>query len=387
METKRSGHGSGGPAEEEGSEEFLLGSTDSGYNDILQQHEQFLDKHGLNADVKARKRPLRFIETEGLECALWPRLYWHRNLCETVARASHEARRGARDLLRRIADSDSDCSGEEIAEAEDQEEQEQKSANIIVGEQGRIKRGFLRKVLSPVIGYGADYNLLHFVYDLSMWTTIGTKKNLAARSGVALRHLLKGSPWTPEYWRVKHQAVLDMQRQCGNASLFRTRAPYERTFPYHMWVMHEQAVLGRPRMHLAGAETLHMAHILLQLDSGYICGDKAYAGRGDRLWSGHVLGPADPANQMSTVVSHVTRLEFQDGKRKLASQKYHGRGTVHSHSLDFLENMDPPCLSVGFTTRPQSFQSRQSRRNGTQRPALWTCATRPRIRQPTSGPT
>ena len=207
--------------------EFLLGTTDSGYNDILQQHEQFLDKHGLNADVKARKRPLRFIETEGLECALWPHLYWHRNLCETVARASHEARRGARDLPRRIADSD--CSGEEIAEAEDQEEQEQKSANIIVGEQGRIKRGFLRKVLSPVIGYGADYNLLHFVYDLSMWTTIGTKKNLAARSGVALRHLLKGSPWTPEYWRVKHQAVLDMQRQCGNASLFRTRAPYERT--------------------------------------------------------------------------------------------------------------------------------------------------------------
>ena len=93
-------------------------------------------------------------------------------------------------------------------------------------------------------------------------------------------------------------------------------------------------------MHLAGAETLHMAHIFMQLDCGYICGDKAYAGRGDRLWSGHVLGPADPANQISTVVSHVTRLEFQDGKRKLASQKYHGRGTVHSHSLDFLENMD-----------------------------------------------
>ena len=325
--------------------EFLLGSTDSAYNDILQQHEQFLDKHGLNADMKARKRPLRFIETEGLECALWPHLYWHRNLCETVARASHESRRGARDLPRRIADSD--CSGEEIGEGEEQAEQEQNAANILVGEHGHIKRGFLRKVLSPVIGYGADYNLLHFVFDLSMWTTIGTKKNLAARSGVALRHLLKGSPWTPEYWRVRHQAVLDMQRQCGNASLFRTRAPYERTFPYHVWVMHEQAVLGRPRMHLAGAETLHMARILMQLGTGYICGDKAYAGRGDRLWSGHVLGPADPAMQMSTVVSHVTRLEFQDGKRKLASQKYHGRGTVHSHSLDFLGNMD----QIGLETK------------------------------------
>ena len=324
--------------------EFLLGSTDSGYTDILQQHEHFLDKNGLNADMKARKRPLRFIETEGLECALWPHLYWHRNLCETVARASHEARRGARDLPRRVADSDG--SGEEPVEAEE-EEGGQAAAAILAGEHGRIKRGFLRKVLSPLIGYGTDYNLLHFVFDLSMWTTIGTKKNLAARSGVALRHLLKGSPWTPEYWRVRHQAVLDMQRQCGNASLFRTRAPYERTFPYHVWVMHEQAIAGRPRMHLAGAETLHMAHILMQLDSGYICGDKAYAGRGDRVWSGHVLGPADQALQISTVVSHVTRLEFQDGKRKLASQKYHGRGTVHSHSLDFLENME----QIGLETK------------------------------------
>lgn len=50
---------------------------------------------------------------------------------------------------------------------------------------------------------------------------------------------------------------------------------------------------------------------------------------------------------MSTVVGHVTRLEFQDGKRKLASQKYHGRGTVHSHSLDFLENMD----QIGLETK------------------------------------
>ena len=38
------------------------------------------------------------------------------------------------------------------------------------------------------------------------------------------------------------------------------------------------------------------------------------------------------------MLSHVTRLEFQDGKRKRARQGYHGRGTTHSHSLDFLEN-------------------------------------------------
>ena len=113
------------------------------------------------------------------------------------------------------------------------------AVDIAVVEGGRIKRGYIRKVLSPVMGYG-DYHLLHFVFDLSMWTTIGTKKNVANRTGVALRHLLKRSPWTPEYWRLHHRAVLDMQRQCGNAALFRTRAPYERSFPYHQWVMHEQ---------------------------------------------------------------------------------------------------------------------------------------------------
>lgn len=92
-------------------------------------------------------------------------------------------------------------------------------------------------------------------------------------------------------------------------------------------------------MHLAGAETLHMAHVLLQLDQGYICGDMHNASKAGRDWTGHVLGPADEASKVSTVAAHVTRLEFQDGKRKQASQRYHCRGTTHSHSLDFLENV------------------------------------------------
>ena len=138
--------------------------------------------------------------------------------------------------------------------------------------------------------------------------------------------------------------MLDMQRQCGHASLFRTRAPFERTFPYHVWVMQEQAALGRPRQHLAGAETLHMAHILLQLDKGITCGDMSRTGRADRQWAGHILGPRDPNDSTKTVLAHVTRLEFQDGKRKQASQRYHGRGTVHSHSLDFLQTVD--CIGL-----------------------------------------
>ena len=35
----------------------------------------------------------------------------------------------------------------------------------------------------------------------------------------------------------------------------------------------------------------------------------------------------------------VSRLEFQDGKRKTGAQRYHGRGTTHSHTFDFLTNV------------------------------------------------
>jgi len=318
--------------------DFLLESADSLYKDIVDKHMAFLAKHGASADLKLRKRPLRFIETEGLECSLWPHLYWHRNLCETVARASHESRCKPVVSKRRVAESSEE--EEDAEQRSDLEAEKQDVPNIVAAEHGRIKRGFLRKVLSPVVGYGSEYPLLHFVYDLSLWTTIGTKKNLASQTKVALRHLLKGAPWTPEYWRVRHQAVIDMQRQCDHASLFPTRAPYERTFPYHVCVMEEQAALGRPRQHLARTETLHMAHILLQLDKGFICGDKAWTSRADRTWKEHLLGPRDPRDATKTVLAHVTRLEFQDGKRKAATQRYHGRGTVHSHSLDFLQCVD-----------------------------------------------
>eukprot|EP00435_Cladocopium_sp_Y103_P003906 s5512_g1.t1 len=330
----------------------LLSNKDSAYKEILDKHQEFLNKEGNDAPLQKRKRPLRFIETEGLECCIWPQLYWHRNMCETMARASHENRATAKAAAarrRRAADtsSEEEAEGEAAEDAASNPEKEdfaedsaEDPPNIVAAEHGRIKRGFMRKVLSPVIGYSSDYELLHFVFDLSMWTTIGTKKNLATRTGVALRHLLKGSPWTPQYWRVRHHAVLDMQRQCGNASLFRTRAPYERSFPYRQWVMHEQRVLGKERQHLAGPETLHMAWVLLQLDKGYICGDKYSTNQASRNWKDHVLGPENEESNRNTVVAHVTRLEFQDGKRKQASQKYHGRGTTHSPSLDFLENVE-----------------------------------------------
>ena len=127
-----------------------------------------------------------------------------------------------------------------------------------------------------------------------------------------------------------------MQRQAGAPALFRTRAPYERSFPYHQWVLHEMALAGRSRLNLAGPETLHMAHVLKEMDRGL------FAGKNHKAWRDHLLGAEDEAvngeERSNTVVNFCSRLEFQDGKRKPKGQQYHGRGTVHSHSLDFLKN-------------------------------------------------
>ena len=301
---------------------LLKPDTRSQYKKFYRDHLKFLEVNGARAEETNRKLPLRWIEKKGLECCLWPHLYWTTNLCETVVRGAHTKRKN-RQRPRHESNSD-ERSGSEV--------------NELIQQSGRIRQNFMRKVYSPVIGYGTSYELLHFVYDLSMWTTIGTKKNIASQYNVALRLVLKGCPWAPQYWRIKHQAVIDLQRQCGNAALFRTRAPYERTFPYHRWIMDEQWKSCKRRTHASGPETLHMAHVLIQLDKGFICGDKSST-RKHKSWQNHILACTDGTGRR-TVKTRVTRLEFQDGKRKLAKQKYHGRGTTHSHSLDFLQNMD-----------------------------------------------
>ena len=40
-----------------------------------------------------------------------------------------------------------------------------------------VKSAYSAKVLGPVLGKGATYELFQFVYDLWLWTTVGAKKN------------------------------------------------------------------------------------------------------------------------------------------------------------------------------------------------------------------
>ena len=45
-------------------------------------------------------------------------------------------------------------------------------------EEGRhsIKKSFMTKVRSPLLGYGSDFELLQYVFDLNLWSALGSKK-------------------------------------------------------------------------------------------------------------------------------------------------------------------------------------------------------------------
>ena len=53
--------------------------------------------------------------------------------------------------------------------------------------------------------------------------------------------------------------------------------------------------VGVPRLHLAGPETMHMAHVLKELDRGFFSGMSTQnRGRSDRRWKQHLWSSEDP---------------------------------------------------------------------------------------------
>eukprot|EP00435_Cladocopium_sp_Y103_P058025 s1844_g20.t1 len=292
---------------------LMTKEAESSYRDFVKDHKKFLRRHPDPSD-EDRRRPLQYLETVGIECALWPTLYWCTEMTETLERATDVRR-----LLRE---------GGDRAVLNDDSDEE------TPGERHSVKRSFARKVLGPIVGYSQAFELLQFVYDLAMWSRIGGGKNACA--GLPLRLVLRGETFSPLYWKEKHQALIDMQRQCGFPALFRTMAPWEFSFPYHAFVLDEMAKCGKGRMQAPCFETLHTAHVFTEINRGLYTGMNKTAKVGG--WKNHILAAED--GQTKTVVNYFQRLEFQDGKRKLPTQHYHGSGRVHVHSLDYLQNVD-----------------------------------------------
>ena len=304
---------------------FLMQSRDSEYKVFARKHAAFL---GANPDPSEadRRRPLQQMEAPGIECALWPDLYWGADDCETVIRATDPRRLQRKGLL-----------------DEDDADEEELTRNS-------LRRSYLKKLLGPILDFAGDYEVLHFMFDLAWWTDLGAKRHICPQ--MPMRVLLKGASFTAAYWAVRHAAILDLQRQCGYPILFKTWAPYEWSAPYHKALLHHLAALLRSRQHLATLETLHLSHILVELLREWVVGGTRKHGESSSLWRQNLLDAQLPDGRRCRL-NFAARLEFQDGKRKLASQDYHGRAAVHLHAIVFAEDLSALCLEERlFATEP-----------------------------------
>ena len=140
------------------------------------------------------------------------------------------------------------------------------------GERHSVKRAYTALALSSRIGYGSSYEILHFAYDLSLWSALGAKKKTSSDYDLPMRVLMKGHSFSPLYWKAVHFALIDMVRQMGYPKIFWTISPYEWSMPYHQWMLDEMAKELRGRMDLPVAETLHLTHVLLEVVRGPAAG-------------------------------------------------------------------------------------------------------------------
>ena len=222
---------------------WLMQQADSAYGQFVELHRAFLRRQAMCAADAAMPRkvarlPVSFLETVGLECALWPDLYWCTSMTETYAR-SQDARR-----LRRTENS------EESRQSDDEGGQDAETVQT----RQSARASFLAKATGTLLGYGANRQLVQFVYDLWLWSSIGGARNSA---GIGVREALSSKSFSPELWRRNHAALVDLQRQQGLPSLFITVAPYELSFPYHVWIQDELQKTLRTRTHGFRASLSH----------------------------------------------------------------------------------------------------------------------------------
>ena len=280
----------------------LRRSPESSYRKFYDMHNTFLvnrqhgiDKGQVDEHAPCPKLPANFMETVGIECAIWPSLYWETEMCETYVRSQDK---------RRLAKSKKPAPDEDSS-AESNSDDEVGAKDEVGGSEGQhqsSKASFLAKLQGPIIGYGDVWELLQFQYDLWLATTIGGARNSA---GISTRAALSGKSLSPEYWRKFHMALVDLQEQIGWPTFFITTSIYEWSAPYHVWVEDEMRKLCRERLGLPVAESLHIAHILTQAVKGLLTG----ANDGQDIQGEHTFAATEDKKK-PTVLNYAALLSY-----------------------------------------------------------------------------
>ena len=83
---------------------------------------------------------------------------------------------------------------------------------------------------------------------------------------------LNAKTFSPGYWKKQHRLLVDALNQFGYPSVFVTINPYEWSFPSSKWIKTIENKTGESATELGAFQTLHIAHVLEQIDRGYFCG-------------------------------------------------------------------------------------------------------------------
>ena len=204
------------------------------------------------------------------------------------------------------------------------------------GQRHSIKRSFRAKLMGPLLGYGSNFPLLQFVYDLQLWSELGAKRNMAEQQGSRMRLMMAQHPMSPLYWRAVLAGLQDLVRQIGPPQLYWTFAPWELSFPYSEFLLDELRKQLCTRYGAPAHETLHITHCMLEAVRGFMAGG-AGGLESKAKWARYLL-QGHEEGKSGGCFHFFTRLEFQDGSKKAGAQRYHGSGRPHLHVLFWLDH-------------------------------------------------
>lgn len=92
--------------------------------------------------------------------------------------------------------------------------------------------------------------------------------------------------------------LFDLVRQLGFPDVYWTLAPYQRSLPYHTFLLDEMQKLLCERMKLPALESMHLAYTMFQICRGFLAGRSTSKGK---AWTQHLLGsklPGFPVDQL-----------------------------------------------------------------------------------------
>lgn len=150
---------------------------------------------------------------------------------------------------------------------------------------------FLHKILSPVVDYSLDFELLQYQHDCWLFKTITGAINSSKASGCSPNAVLQQKSFSVTYWQWKHLYLLDTVRQYGFPSFLVTISPCEWTFLWPAFIPDIREDQYLEHTNLPVLETFHIAHMMEQIARGYLTGANC------NRWRQHVFGNQEQPTQ------------------------------------------------------------------------------------------